>query len=278
MARVGRLLQADVLRLVAQWDAIETRAKQANGPTLLHREPGIAVRVIREEFNADYRGVYIDDPGLYAEVREYVDSFNPELSDRIELFDPSTEGLPLFERFHAYQLEKVAHRHAAAGTFAGHEVYTGNLSLPRALFLRAGGFDPAFFIEDVELGVRLERCGATFVFSREAAAVHASDHTSLEGWLDRCHREGRDWVRLARKHPWAHDASPWSFMSKANPHRDSGRRKRRLYAGSSSFTRCASRSSAPSSPIVRSQSIRRISRTQGVWTEKCCSTRERWAS
>jgi ribonuclease E len=104
-------LQADVLRLVAQWDAIETRAKQANGPTLLHREPGIAVRVIREEFNADYRGVYIDDPGLYAEVREYVDSFNPELSDRIELFDPSTEGLPLFERFHVHeQLHKALDR------------------------------------------------------------------------------------------------------------------------------------------------------------------------
>jgi ribonuclease E len=104
-------LQADVLRLVAQWDGIEAKAKQANGPTLLHREPGIAVRVIREEFNADYRGVYIDDPGLYAEVKDYVDSFNPELADRIEMYDADREGLPLFERFHVHeQLHKALDR------------------------------------------------------------------------------------------------------------------------------------------------------------------------
>ncbi len=104
-------LQADVLRLVAQWDAIEARANRANGPTLLHREPGIAVRVIREEFNADYRGVYIDDAALYEEVREYVDSFNPELADRIELYESEAEGLPLFERFHVHeQLHKALDR------------------------------------------------------------------------------------------------------------------------------------------------------------------------
>ena len=131
--------------------------------------------------------------------------------------DERLARMPLFERFHAYQLEKAARRHSAAGTFAGHDVYTGNLSLPRDLFLRAGGFDPAFFIEDTELGVRLEQCGAKFVFSRAAAAIHASDHTSLESWLDRCYREGRDWVRLSRKHPSVHAASPWSFFSAANP-------------------------------------------------------------
>jgi len=43
------------------------------------------VRVIREEFNADYRGVVIDDERLYHEIREYVAAFNPELADRIEL-------------------------------------------------------------------------------------------------------------------------------------------------------------------------------------------------
>ncbi|HEY8093702.1 MAG TPA: ribonuclease E/G, partial [Acidimicrobiales bacterium] len=104
-------LRADVLRLVAQWDTISAKAKQARGPALLYREPGLAVRVIREELNADYRGVVIDDPDLYAEVRDYVGALNPELADRIERFDPEVEGLPLFEQHHVHeQLHKALDR------------------------------------------------------------------------------------------------------------------------------------------------------------------------
>ena len=131
--------------------------------------------------------------------------------------DARLSHMPLFERFHAHQLERSAEKYSETGTFAGHDVYTGNLSMPRELFLRAGGFDPAFFIEDVELGVRLENEGAEFVFSRNVATVHASDHTSLEAWLARSMKEGRDWVRLLRKHPSAHAANPWRFLSRANP-------------------------------------------------------------
>jgi ribonuclease E len=104
-------LLADVLRLVAQWETISARAKQARGPALLYREPGLAVRVIREELNADYRGVIIDDAVLYAEVRDYVGALNPELADRIERYDPVAEGLSLFERHHVHeQLHKALDR------------------------------------------------------------------------------------------------------------------------------------------------------------------------
>jgi ribonuclease E len=104
-------LRADVLRLAGQWETISTKAKQARGPALLYREPGLAVRVIREELNADYRGVVIDDPALYAEVRDYVGALNPELADRIEYYDPDGQGLPLFEKHHVHeQLHKALDR------------------------------------------------------------------------------------------------------------------------------------------------------------------------
>jgi ribonuclease E len=104
-------LRADVLRLAGQWEAISAKSKQARGPALLYREPGLAVRVIREELNADYRGVVIDDPALYAEVRDYVGALNPELADRIEYYDADAEGLPLFEKHHVHeQLHKALDR------------------------------------------------------------------------------------------------------------------------------------------------------------------------
>ena len=96
-------LTADMRMLLEQWDRIEAQAKGLKKPALLHREPELAVRVIREEFNADYRGVVIDDRRLYEEVREYVAAFNPELADRVEYYDAEDEGLALFERHHVHE-------------------------------------------------------------------------------------------------------------------------------------------------------------------------------
>ncbi|MFK8022737.1 MAG: Rne/Rng family ribonuclease [Ilumatobacter sp.] len=96
-------LVADMTLLLDQWDEIERKAAKAQRPTLLSREPELAVRVIREEFSADYRGVLIDDKRLFEEVRDYVKAFNPELADRIEYYDADAEGLSLFERHHVHE-------------------------------------------------------------------------------------------------------------------------------------------------------------------------------
>src|SRR5205085_5849129 len=59
----------------------------------------------------EYRKVVIDDRALYEEVREYVRSISPALEDRVELYDPSVEPLPLLEKFHVHeQLHKALDR------------------------------------------------------------------------------------------------------------------------------------------------------------------------
>jgi ribonuclease E len=96
-------LGRDVGRLMRQWESVQQIAKTARAPQLLYREPDLAVRVIREEFNRDYRAVVIDDERLYDQVKEYVTSITPELADRVELVDPNDEALPLFERFRVHE-------------------------------------------------------------------------------------------------------------------------------------------------------------------------------
>jgi len=104
-------LRRDVARLASQWERIEALAARTRGPGLLYREPDLAVRVIREEFNKDYRGVVIDNRELYEDVRDYVASISPELADRVELYDEEAEGLPILERFHIHeQLHKAIDR------------------------------------------------------------------------------------------------------------------------------------------------------------------------
>ena len=104
-------LRRDVERLLQIWDRIEALAKRSKAPSLLYREPTMAVRVIREEFNRDYRSVVIDDRDLYEEVKGYVEAVNPELVERVELYDPAVEPLPMFERHHIHeQLHKALDR------------------------------------------------------------------------------------------------------------------------------------------------------------------------
>ncbi len=104
-------LRRDVIRLVRQWEEIENLGAKSQAPALLYREPDMAVRIIREEFNKEYRGVVIDDRKLFEEVRDYVASISPELADRIEYYDGDVEPLPMFERYHVHeQLHKALDR------------------------------------------------------------------------------------------------------------------------------------------------------------------------
>ena len=96
-------LQRDVTSLVEQWNAIEAEAKRSDAPGLLYREPELAVRILREELNAEYRGVVIDDQALFEQVRNYVTAVSPDLADRVEYYDPELEGLPIFERYHVHE-------------------------------------------------------------------------------------------------------------------------------------------------------------------------------
>ena len=96
-------LATDLSRLLEEWEQIRTAATKASSPTLLYREPPLAVRVIREEFSSDYRGIVIDDPQLHRDVQAYVQAFNPEFADRIEYYDATDQGLSLFEQHRVHE-------------------------------------------------------------------------------------------------------------------------------------------------------------------------------
>ncbi|MCP3991788.1 MAG: Rne/Rng family ribonuclease [Actinomycetia bacterium] len=104
-------IERDIAGLVQQWADIGALAKRSKAPSLLYQEPDMSVRVIREEFNKEYRGVVIDDEALHNEVSEYVSLITPALADRVEHYDKNEKGISLFERFHVYeQLHKALDR------------------------------------------------------------------------------------------------------------------------------------------------------------------------
>jgi glycosyltransferase involved in cell wall biosynthesis len=78
---------------------------------------------------------------------------------------------------------------------------TQNVSFPRKLYLDVGGFDPALRLdEDRELGIRMERAGARFVFAPKAWAIHHSDVGSYEKWSRRHYEYGKYALQVWEKH------------------------------------------------------------------------------
>lgn len=78
------------------------------------------------------------------------------------------------------------------------QFYTANSSLSRALFTAVGGFDVRFTrAEDVELGYRLRRHGARFVFTPGADVLHYASRT-FSAWCRTPHSYGRFDVIMSR--------------------------------------------------------------------------------
>lgn len=79
------------------------------------------------------------------------------------------------------------------------QFYTGNASAPRALLLRAGGFDPRFKrAEDVELAFRLWALGARFQFEANADVVHYASR-SFASWRRTPYQYGQYDVVMGRE-------------------------------------------------------------------------------
>ncbi len=79
-------IEGDVNRLKAQWDDIIQKSENPNfhAPTLLYAEPDLAVRVIRDIFNEDFRKLTIQGSEAWEEINGYLSFIAPELTSKIE--------------------------------------------------------------------------------------------------------------------------------------------------------------------------------------------------
>ena len=81
-------LTADVMRLKSQWDDIYAKSTNPNfhAPALLLSEPDLAVRVIRDIFNEDFRKLTIQGNEAWEEISSYLGSIAPELASKLEKY------------------------------------------------------------------------------------------------------------------------------------------------------------------------------------------------
>lgn len=74
----------DIARLQAQWEEIQSAKDIATPPSLIHAEPVLAIKVIRDIFNEDFTSMVIAGSDLRGQVDEYVTAVAPDLAERVE--------------------------------------------------------------------------------------------------------------------------------------------------------------------------------------------------
>ena len=88
-------LTNDVERLQKQWQDISAQAEKAQAPALLHSEPDLLVKIIRDVFNEDFQKIVISGSHAATTIEKYLSQVAPDLISRMEHYsgdaDPFVE-------------------------------------------------------------------------------------------------------------------------------------------------------------------------------------------
>jgi ribonuclease E len=76
-------LTLDVQRLQQQWEAISKKVEKGQAPALLHSEPDLLVKIVRDVFNEDFQKMVISGDDAREVIEEYLASVAPDLLERV---------------------------------------------------------------------------------------------------------------------------------------------------------------------------------------------------
>ncbi|WP_407360429.1 Rne/Rng family ribonuclease [Microbacterium sp. LBN7] len=101
-------LTRDVQRLTAQWEHIRKQVENQQAPALLHAEPDLLVKIVRDVFNEDFTKMLIQGDESQRTIRAYLESVAPDLLERVEAYEDETDPFDAFRI--TEQIEKALDR------------------------------------------------------------------------------------------------------------------------------------------------------------------------
>jgi ribonuclease E len=101
-------LTLDVQRLTSQWAHIAEQVDKAQAPALLHSEPDLLIKIIRDVFNEDFRSIVISGADAQQTIEAYLRGVAPDLLDRVQKHEGDHDP---FDEFRiTEQIEKALDR------------------------------------------------------------------------------------------------------------------------------------------------------------------------
>jgi ribonuclease E len=101
-------LTLDVQRLTAQWAEISRLVETQQAPALLHSEPDLLVKIIRDVFNEDFHKLVIHGSEAQETIERYLKAVAPDLLERVQSYEGTAD--PFDEYRVNEQIEKALDR------------------------------------------------------------------------------------------------------------------------------------------------------------------------
>ncbi|MDD5091384.1 MAG: Rne/Rng family ribonuclease [Candidatus Wallbacteria bacterium] len=79
------------------WQKICRKMEKKGMRTLIYREPGLPLKIIRDHYNDEISEIIINHREYYQEIREFLQFISPGKRVKLSLYEESEWGLPLFE-------------------------------------------------------------------------------------------------------------------------------------------------------------------------------------
>lgn len=97
-------LTSDVQRLQLQWASLQQEVENKKAPALLHSEPDLLVKIIRDVFNEDFYKLVIAGDEQHRVITEYLAQVAPDLMERIEVYQGEDDP------FEVYRVNESIHK------------------------------------------------------------------------------------------------------------------------------------------------------------------------
>ncbi|MRX44907.1 Rne/Rng family ribonuclease [Agromyces kandeliae] len=101
-------LTRDVNRLISQWQDISQTVEKVQAPALLHSEPDLLIKIVRDVFNEDFQKMVIAGDEARRTIEKYLGQVAPDLLERVEAYEGERDA---FDEFRiTEQIEKALER------------------------------------------------------------------------------------------------------------------------------------------------------------------------
>ena len=100
-------LKNDIDKLISEWEKTSSK-DSGSSPVLIHEEPDISIKVIREHLSSNFKKLLIENNEKFEDIKSYISDTSPELNEIVEKY---SDDLDLFERYHIEdQIKKALDR------------------------------------------------------------------------------------------------------------------------------------------------------------------------
>jgi ribonuclease G len=77
---------SDIETLQQLWGRLTRQSETSKAPALIHREAGLAIRLVRDMLNDEVTDLIVDEPDVYEQVLDYTEAMMPRLRSRVKLW------------------------------------------------------------------------------------------------------------------------------------------------------------------------------------------------